>query len=113
MANPNTYTSLRRLQRPLHPARCQVVCLLLVPRWLLLEIAKLVNILPNAAELYRRQITLGLDGARPHLRQKARASCLGQSAWNRRQTEVCGRLMKYSPQRSCGLPYQVLPLEGT
>jgi len=36
------------------------------------EIAKLVNILPNAAELYRRQITLGLDGTRPHLRQKAR-----------------------------------------
>jgi hypothetical protein len=36
------------------------------------EIAKLLNILPNATELYRRQITLGLDGARPHLRQKAR-----------------------------------------
>ena len=36
------------------------------------ESAKLLTILPNAAELYRRQIALGLDGAHPQIMQKAR-----------------------------------------
>jgi hypothetical protein len=36
------------------------------------EGAKLLTILPNAAELYRRQIALGLDGAHPQIVQKAR-----------------------------------------
>jgi site-specific DNA recombinase len=36
------------------------------------ESAKLLTILPNAAELYRRQITLGLDGAHPQIMLKAR-----------------------------------------
>jgi hypothetical protein len=34
--------------------------------------AKLLSILPNAAELYRRQISLGLDGAHPQIMLKAR-----------------------------------------
>jgi hypothetical protein len=34
--------------------------------------AKLLTILPNAAELYRRQIALGLDGAHPQITLKAR-----------------------------------------
>ena len=36
------------------------------------ESAKLLTILPNAAELYRRQITLGLDRAHPQIMLKAR-----------------------------------------
>jgi hypothetical protein len=36
------------------------------------EGAKLLTLLPNAAELYRRQIALGLDGAHPQIMQKAR-----------------------------------------
>jgi hypothetical protein len=36
------------------------------------EGAKLLSILPNAAELYRRQIALGLDGAHPQITIKAR-----------------------------------------
>lgn len=36
------------------------------------EGAKLLTILPNAAELYRRQIALGLDGSHPQIMQKAR-----------------------------------------
>jgi hypothetical protein len=36
------------------------------------ESAKLLTILPNAAELYRRQIALGLDGAHPQIALKAR-----------------------------------------
>jgi hypothetical protein len=36
------------------------------------ESAKLLTILPNAAELYRRQIALGLDGAHPQITLKAR-----------------------------------------
>jgi site-specific DNA recombinase len=36
------------------------------------EGAKLLTMLPNAAELYRRQIALGLDGAHPQIRLKAR-----------------------------------------
>jgi hypothetical protein len=36
------------------------------------EAAKLLTILPNAAELYRRQIALGLDGAHPQVLLKAR-----------------------------------------
>jgi hypothetical protein len=35
------------------------------------ESAKLLTILPNAAELYRRQITLGLDRAHPQIMLKA------------------------------------------
>jgi hypothetical protein len=36
------------------------------------EGSKLLTILPNAAELYRRQIALGLDGAHPQMMLKAR-----------------------------------------
>lgn len=36
------------------------------------EGAKLLTMLPNAAELYRRQIALGLDGAHPQILLKAR-----------------------------------------
>lgn len=36
------------------------------------EGARLLTVLPNAAELYRRQITLGLDGANPQVVAKAR-----------------------------------------
>ena len=36
------------------------------------ESAKLLTILPNAAELYRRQISLGLDGAHPQIMLEAR-----------------------------------------
>jgi hypothetical protein len=34
--------------------------------------AKLLNMLPSAAELYRRQIALGLDGVHPQIMAKAR-----------------------------------------
>jgi hypothetical protein len=36
------------------------------------KVAKLLTILPNAAELYRRQIALGLDGAHPQITLKVR-----------------------------------------
>jgi hypothetical protein len=36
------------------------------------EGAKLLTLLPNAAELYRRQIALGLDGAHQQIMLKAR-----------------------------------------
>jgi len=38
------------------------------------ESAKLLTILPNAAELYRPQISLGLDGAHPQSALKARSA---------------------------------------
>jgi hypothetical protein len=46
------------------------------------EGAKLLTMLPNAAELYRRQIALGLDGAHPQIMAKARLAIrelLGQT----------------------------------
>src|SRR5579864_4161896 len=52
------------------------------------ESEKLLTILPNAAELYRRQITLGLDGTHPQIMLKARLAVrelLGNSGSNRAQ----------------------------
>ena len=75
------------------------------------EGAKLLTLLPNAAELYRRQIALGLDGAHPQIRAKARLAIrelLGQI----RLEPGCGRPTKCIQPCWCAMPYQGLPAEG-
>jgi molybdenum cofactor biosynthesis enzyme len=61
------------------------------------EGAKLLTILPNAAELYRRQIALGLDGAHSQIMLKARLAIrelLGQIRLEPVKTGACGRPTK-------------------
>lgn len=65
------------------------------------ETAKVLTMLPNAAELYRRQIALGLDGAHPQVLLKARTAprdLLGKSAWNPMKVADFGPPTKCSPQ---------------
>jgi hypothetical protein len=77
------------------------------------ESAKLLTTLPNAAELYRGQIALGLDGAHPQIALKARLALrelLGQIR-SQGQMATCGQPMRCSPRCWCGVPVAFVTTE--